>query len=143
MSQLWSYHLSLKASPCRNQGNQYAWTKEEEMICHCPTYHFGLERDGKCCLIDAWGIEMNEEQDGTARPTTGEGLNGEQREALDNWLMLANLREAYEKVHTYAHAAEVRAEIDFVHCHAWLCRQHRTVLLNWGCDVTKLEVGHD
>lgn len=65
-------------------------------------------------------------------------LTGEQREALDNWLMLAALREAYEQVHTYAHAAEVRADIDFAVCHSWVCRRNREKLIGWGCDVVAL-----
>lgn len=69
---------------------------------------------------------------------TESGLNGEQREALDNWLLLGALREAYTELHDLAHITAKTHDIDFAHCSLWVCRKSRERLLGWGCDVTAL-----
>ena len=69
---------------------------------------------------------------------TESGLNGEQREALDNWLLLGALREAYTELHDLAHITAKTHDIDFAHCSLWVCRKNRERLLGWGCDVTAL-----
>lgn len=69
---------------------------------------------------------------------TESGLNGEQREALDNWLLLGALREAYTQLHDLAHITVKTHDIDFAHCSLWVCRKNREKLLGWGCDVTAL-----
>lgn len=67
-------------------------------------------------------------------------MNGEEREALDNWFLLGALREAYTETHDLAHITSKSWDIDFAHCSRWVCRKNRKKLLGWGCDVTALEV---
>lgn len=65
-------------------------------------------------------------------------LTGEEREALDNWLLLAALRDAYTELHDLHHISSKSWDIDFVHCASWVCRKNRGKLLEWGLDVTAL-----
>lgn len=69
---------------------------------------------------------------------TEEGLTGEQREALDNWLMLAALRESMTQTHDLAHINVKTHDIDFAQCSLWVCKRNRQKLLDWGCDVTAI-----